>query len=120
MDFIDKLMEINSIILAFFGIGIFGALKSLTKVVINQQSKKQLEKELLNESISLLKNANLAILHNKIYTQCGEFLETGFIAVDDLDDLNYLFNAYKSLGGNGTGEALYKKVAELPNKKGKK
>lgn len=114
----DKLLEINSIMLAIFGIGIFGAIKSLAKVIKVQQEKKQKEKELMNESINLLKNANLAILHNKIYTQCGEYLEVGFIAVDDLDDLNYLFNAYKSLGGNGTGETLYNKVSALPNKKG--
>ncbi len=117
MEFMNKLLEVNSVILAIFGISIFGAIRSLSKAILKQQEKKQQEKEILNDSISMLKKANLAILHNKIYTQCGEFLEAGHICVDDFDDLNYLFNAYKSLGGNGTGETLYNKVAALPNRK---
>ena len=112
----DKWAEINSVMLAIFGISIFGAIKLLSKAMIKQQEKKQKEKEILNDFMLLLKNANLAILHNKIYTQCGEFLDAGYICVVDLDDLNYLFNAYKSLGGNGTGETLYNKVVALPNK----
>ncbi|MBX9124806.1 hypothetical protein HCG84_20985 [Enterococcus sp. K18_3] len=52
-----------------------------------------------------LEYANVAILHDKIYKQCSEFLEQGWISIDDLE-----------LGGNGTGETLYKKVLDLPNK----
>ncbi|MGX6991756.1 hypothetical protein [Pseudolactococcus reticulitermitis] len=112
----DKLAEVNSVMLAVFGISFFGSIRSLTKALLRQQDKRQQEKELLKSSFLMLKDSQLAILHNKIYTNCGEFLEAGYISIDDLDDLNYLFNAYKSLGGNGTGETLYNKVVALPNK----
>jgi hypothetical protein len=29
-------------------------------------------------------------------------------------ELRYLYKPYKALGGNGTGESLYKKCLELP------
>ncbi|MFS0974102.1 hypothetical protein, partial [Enterococcus avium] len=63
-----------------------------------------------------LEYANVAILHDKIYKQCSEFLEQGWISIDDLENLEYLWRGYRELGGNGTGETLYKKVLDLPNK----
>lgn len=117
MKFLDDLLEINSLLLTIFGVGIFGAIKALTKTITNQQNKKLLEKELTNQTLELLKSANIAMLHSKIYAQCGDYLAVGYVSVDDFDDLSYLFRAYKALGGNGTGETLYNKVAALPNAK---
>lgn len=36
-------------------------------------------------------------------------LEQGWISIDDLENLEYLWRGYRELGGNGTGETLYKK-----------
>jgi len=55
----------------------------------------------------------VGLLHHEVYMLCNRHIETGYISTDDLDDLNYLFRSYKSLGGNGTGEALYNKVLQL-------
>lgn len=120
MDLIDKLLEINSLMLALFGIGIFSAIKSLSKEILKKQDAKNREKELTNLELKLFKKAIVAMMHSQIYGICGTHLSEGYVSVDDLDDLSYLFKAYKSLGGNGTGETLYNKVANLPNKKEKK
>ena len=109
---LDKLLELNSILLAIFGIGIFGSMRSLTKAVLKRQDEKKKEKESMNKAL-------VAIMHSLIYSACATHLTVGFISLDDMDDLSYLFRAYKGLGGNGTGETIYLKVANLPNKKEK-
>ena len=57
--------------------------------------------KLKNSSYKLIKDRVIAILHNKIYT------------------LGKLYKAYHTLGGNGTGTEIYKRVKELPMKQGK-
>lgn len=114
-------LEVNSLILTIFGVGFFGLLTQFFKWIRKHAKIKEIarqeEKDLVNRRLVGLEKANVAILHNKIYRQCDEHLSDGFITIDDLDDLSYLFNAYKALGGNGTGEVLYNKVKELPNRK---
>lgn len=134
MEWLDSLIKANTVVLALFGISIFGAMvkflkwirmhakakESARKEEVEQEVKlRQEEKDLVNRRLEGLEKANVAILHNKIYRQCDHHLTDGYITIDDLDDLSYLFNAYKSLGGNGTGEVLYNKVKSLPNKKQK-
>lgn len=110
MEVVDKLLEVNSFLVA---IGLGGIISIATKIF------KQLKvtKQQTEQRFKLLEDANLALLHDKIYQQCSYFLEQGWIAVDDLENLDYLFDGYAGLGGNGTGETLYKKVKELPIKK---
>lgn len=42
------------------------------------------------------------------------FIVRGWCSPDDRSNLEYLYKPYKALGGNGTGESLYKKCLELP------
>lgn len=107
-------MEINSLILAIFGISIYGVLRKFTVGVKKSQESRNAEKELTEKRFNNLEKAQVAILHNKIYRQCTEHLIDEFISLADMDDLDYLFSAYKSLGGNGTGEDLYNEVRRLP------
>lgn len=62
----------------------------------------------------VLKEAILALLHDRLYASCSFFLERGYCSLLDRNNLEYLYEPYKSLGGDGTGEQLYKKVLELP------
>ena len=51
-------------------------------------------------------------------TFCGKVFSlccmTGFIPLEDRENLEYLYRPYKALGGNGTGETLYHTVEKLP------
>lgn len=116
----EKLLEVNSLLLTFG----FGTIGSILIAIFKKVSKSRKEteahaKKARDETEIRLKNlefANVALLHDKIYQQCTVFLNEGWISVDDLENLDYLWRGYHNLGGNGTGEILYNKVKALPNK----
>lgn len=116
-----KLLELNSIILALFGVSIFGLLAKFFAYLKNRRDKIEIRLHTLEQSnetrFKNLEEANLAMLHDSLYEKCSHFIEQGYITVDDLDNLDYLFRGYVGLGGNGTGEHLYKQVKKLKLKK---
>ena len=57
--------------------------------------------------IKALWQAVLALLHDRIYTECYHFLSLGHITPDGLRNLTYLYKTYHTMGGNGTGTELY-------------
>lgn len=65
-------------------------------------------------------NALLALLHFRLYANAEDTLRKGYTTVADVEDLENLYKAYKSLGGNGTGEKLYKDSMALPVRKEEK
>ena len=62
----------------------------------------------------LLRAGMLALLHDRLYESCSFYIARGYCDVDDRHNLECLYKPYKALGGNGTGESLYKKVLDLP------
>ena len=55
-----------------------------------------------------------ALAHDSFYRQCRTILQQDSISEDELENLNYLHDAYTSLGLNGTGEELYKRCLKKP------
>ena len=53
-----------------------------------------------------------ALCHDSFHRQCRLLLKQDSITEDELENLNYLYESYKALGLNGTGEELYKRVLE--------
>lgn len=76
-----------------------GAFVATVIVWIKGMLKKQKEFE------SALK----ALAHDSFYRQCRYLLPQENMSEDELENLNYLHDAYTSLGLNGTGEELYQK-----------
>lgn len=64
--------------------------------------------------VAALWNGVLALLHDRIYSECYRFLELGYITHDGLRNLGYLYKAYHVMGGNGTGTDLYNRAKALP------
>lgn len=58
----------------------------------------------------------LAILHDRIYQSCHQYLKLGYIDTSGLKNLEYLYKSYHALGGNGTGTELYNRAKALPIK----
>ena len=56
----------------------------------------------------------MALLHDRMYQAGSFFIARGYCTPEDRSNLEYLYKPYKALGGNGTGETLYKKCQELP------
>lgn len=62
---------------------------------------------------SVQTQAILALLHNEIYRIAEKAIKENSITPDDFDNLTCLYEPYHSLGGNGTGEALYQRCKTL-------
>jgi len=59
----------------------------------------------------------LGLGHAILYDKLEMYIERGYITVDQLEDLEYLYKPYRAMGGNGTCEKLYEEVCRLPHKK---
>ena len=57
--------------------------------------------------------ADFALLHDKLYYLCNKHINDGSITIDDLENLDYLYRAYRDLGGNGVCEKLYNRCRDL-------
>lgn len=66
------------------------------------------------------REALCAILHDRIYSLCMCYIKQGWIDMDGLRNLEYLYRAYHREGGNGTGTELFNRAASLPMKEGQK
>lgn len=74
-------------------------------LVVNKQTKDTAERKAL-----------LALLHDRIYTEAKVRIKEGRVSTEDYDNLRYLYEPYKALGGNGTCERLMNEVNKLPIK----
>lgn len=55
----------------------------------------------------------LAILHDRVFHACMYYIEKEEISGDELENLEYLYDGYSGMGGNGTCETLFKRVQKL-------
>ena len=82
----------------------------------SKKSRKKLEEKREQEKLDqtkrqiVMEEALCAMLHERIV----RLLIIGYVTADDLKELDYLYNPYRALGGNGTAERLYNKVQQLP------
>lgn len=64
-----------------------------------------------------LKSGMIAMLHDKLFKICKDYLTLGYIPLDDseeiLDNARIVYEAYHALGGNGTGTEIYNKFKKL-------
>lgn len=70
-------------------------------------------KDETENKINILKQGHVALLHNSLFKTASDYLIRGYITVSELDNLTYLYDAYHELGGNGTGDLLMRKIAQL-------
>jgi len=62
----------------------------------------------------LLKDAMLALMHDRLYQLCNKYIEIGSISTNALKNLEKIHSSYHALGGNGTGDTLFTRVKQLP------
>lgn len=114
--------ELNEWLNAFFKVSVGSLLVIICKKVYNYSitvyGKGKVADQRRDADIQLLKNAIMAQQHDTIYRLTDEYLHRGYITLDELDNLEYIFNSYRALGGNGSGEYRFNKCKELPLKAG--
>ena len=78
--------------------------------------KETVEKKfvVLEQEMEQAKEANLTMLHDRLYSECSKYIDLGHVTFSQFDNIRHIYESYSRLGGNGTGTALYKKVASLP------
>jgi len=86
---------------------IFGIVISGLTFCYNRLAKKFKDQEAIKEGI-------IAILHDRLFQSGMNFIEKGEITLSALENFEGIYNAYHSLGGNGTGTEIYERVKELP------
>ncbi len=62
---------------------------------------------------SAIRKALLALLHDRIYSECEKAITEGHVSIREFKNISYLYEPYRDLGGNGTGKMLYETVQKL-------
>lgn len=66
-----------------------------------------------NEEIGVLRDGIKALLHDRIIQKCEYHLKQGKISSNDIQELEYMNEPYKALGGNGTVKTMLSAVHKL-------
>lgn len=81
------------------------------------KARKEVNKHFMQDTqgrFDVLENALIALQHDRLYRLTEEYIERGYVTLDELDNLEYIYTSYKALGGNGSGERRYNLVQKLP------
>ena len=90
------------IAVALLGSGLWTALFDYLK---GKRNKKTAEQEMI-----------LGLGHDVLCNKIQRYLDRGWISISELEDLDtYLFQPYKRMGGNSTGDRLYAELVKLPH-----
>ena len=73
----------------------------------NKQQKQEEENLALKNGVQALLRANIIQCYNK-------YIEKGEIPIYERENIDHLYNEYKTLGGNGVVESLIEKLEDLP------
>lgn len=94
---------VTPIIVALLGSGIWTFLIEWIKC---RRNKIDVEKKMI-----------LGLAHDALYKRLEKHLIDGYITIDDLENIEYLYQPYREMGGNGTCERMYEEICKLPHKK---
>lgn len=56
----------------------------------------------------------LKVAKNQLVSQGREYLNRGYITMDEYEEYEFEFKVYESLGGNGLARRVFKQVDDLP------
>ncbi len=98
-------------VIAWIGSKMKKVLANQRKIEATFEKMKSFEEQA--EEQEMMKQALLAILHDKVYMESSRILSNDKVKFTELDNLEYLFRSYQALGGNGVCKNLYERVQKL-------
>lgn len=114
----DKFQQFSIWFKDFFNVAIGSVLVLLVRNIIKKlRERKALNKVVVqetNERFNVLENAMISLQHDRLYQLTEMYIMRGYVTLDELDNLEYIFKSYRELGGNGSGERRYQLVQKLP------
>ena len=94
---------------------LFGAFIAIMVTWCNSLQKKVKQKQLTQDA--LVKGMKV-MLYKELKETCDKYLDLGYIPTEESDDIlreaEDVYEAYKGVFGNGTGELKYEKFKALP------
>lgn len=115
---VDKFQQFSIWFKDFFNVAIGSVLVLLVRNIIKKlRERKALNKLVVqetNERFKVLENAMISLQHDRLYQLTEMYIMRGYVTLDELDNLEYIFKSYRELGGNGSGERRYQLVQKLP------
>lgn len=69
--------------------------------------------DMINEQKALKKGVK-AILHDRLYQSSRYYIKQGWVDLDGLTNLQFIYESYHELKGNGTGTNLFERIKALP------
>lgn len=106
----------NEIYTAIISVASSTAVFVIQSFIRDKKSKKDIVEQMKQtqvEQIDCIKEGVKALLHDKIIQKCEHYINIGKVTTEELEELEYLNEPYKALGGNGTVKAAMHKVHEL-------
>jgi hypothetical protein len=94
-------------VISSFVAAIAAGLTAAVKHLYSKQKAQEAEQTAIRDGM-------LALLHDRIFSIYGECKQKKHATVEDIRNLDYLYQPYHRLGGNGTGTELYERVKKMP------
>ena len=57
-----------------------------------------------------------AVLHDRLWQAHKQYMAQGWCSREDKKNVEYLYQPYAALGGNGTGKDAYQDIFDLPTR----
>ena len=97
---------------------------STVNMIITNRNKQRMqcieskasEDKAIREQISINAEASRVLLHHALMQECRNAIAQRCISYNDFANINYMYDAYKALHGNGVIAHLYAQAKELPNR----
>ena len=102
-------LTINTIITTVLGL-VIGALATALRTLMAKMKQKEDDEE---KQYEMLLKATRSLLHDCIYKDCTYHIRKGYIDANALKNIKYLYEPYRTLGGNDICEALYERCLKL-------
>ena len=83
--------------------GVAAGLMKLLDTVVQHRLKRS----------DVTRQALLALLHDRLYQACNFYLSRGWCGAEDKRNLEYMYEPYVKLGGNGTCKCMYDQCQKL-------
>lgn len=93
--------------------GVVGYIIAQLKAQRKQAAEQQAQFELQQQSML---NGVKAILKDRLISATHKAKKQGFVYFFELENINSMFDEYRSLGGNGSVLHLMKEISQLPTK----
>lgn len=90
-----------------------GALTTIVSILVTRHYAK---KDKLIEEENKFRFVMEALAHNAFFGDCEKLMDKDVLTREELDNHNYLYKAYHSLGLNSTGDRMHEIILEKPIK----